>query len=117
MPHTGAFLRIHQALCDRGVLIAERTVTNLLQRYEELVELHLADQQRLRERFKEQGQIIRDSRYLGHLLRNKSATRGTDGEGEPMPERRDEVMPEPGGSFELGECLTSCVFDHDTSWR
>ena len=50
---------IHQALCDRGVLIAERTVTHLLQRYEELVALHLADQQRLRERFKEQGQIIR----------------------------------------------------------
>jgi hypothetical protein len=61
--------------------------------------------------------IDRDSRYLGHLLRNKSATRGTDGEGEPMPERRDEVMPEPGGSFELGGCLTSCVYDHDTSWR
>ena len=58
MPHTGAFLRIHQALCDRGVPIAERTVTHLLQRYEELVALHLADQQRLRERFKEQGQII-----------------------------------------------------------
>jgi hypothetical protein len=49
---------IHQTLCDRGVPIAERTVTHLLQRYEELVALHLADQQRLRERFKEQGQII-----------------------------------------------------------
>jgi hypothetical protein len=49
---------IHQALCDRGVRIAERSVTHLLQRYEELVVLHLGDQQRLRERFKEQGQII-----------------------------------------------------------
>jgi hypothetical protein len=49
---------IHQALCDRGVPIAERTVTHLLQRYEELVTLSLSDQQRLRERFKEQGQII-----------------------------------------------------------
>ncbi len=49
---------IHQALCERGVQIAERTVTHLLQRYEELVALHLADQQQLRERFKEQGQII-----------------------------------------------------------
>jgi len=58
IPHTGAFLRIHQALCDRGVPIAERTVTHLLQRYEELVALHLADQQRLRERFKEQGQVM-----------------------------------------------------------
>ena len=30
---------IHQALRDRGVPIAERTVTHLLQRYEELVAL------------------------------------------------------------------------------
>jgi hypothetical protein len=30
---------IHQALCDRGIRIAERTVTHLLQRYEELVAL------------------------------------------------------------------------------
>ncbi|GHO50745.1 hypothetical protein KSX_89080 [Ktedonospora formicarum] len=49
---------IHQALCDRGVCIAERTVTHLLQRYEELVTLHLADHQRLRKRLKEQGQVI-----------------------------------------------------------
>ena len=49
---------IHQALCDRGVSIAERTVTHLLQRYEELVALRLAEKPRLRERFKEQGQII-----------------------------------------------------------
>ncbi len=49
---------IHQVLCDRGVEIAERTVTHLLQRYEELVSLSLSDQRRLRERFKEQGQII-----------------------------------------------------------
>jgi hypothetical protein len=32
---------IHQALNDRGISIAERTVTHLLQRYEELVALHL----------------------------------------------------------------------------
>jgi hypothetical protein len=49
---------IHQALCDRGVQVAERTVTHLLQRYEELVVLRLADKPRLRELFKEQGQII-----------------------------------------------------------
>lgn len=49
---------IHQALRDRGVPIAERTVTHLLQRYEELVALHLAEKPRLRERFKEQGQVI-----------------------------------------------------------
>jgi hypothetical protein len=49
---------IHQALCDRGIQIAERTVTHLLQRYEELVTLHLAEKSRLHERFKEQGQIV-----------------------------------------------------------
>ena len=54
---------------------------------------------------------------FSHFLRTKSATRGTDGEGEPMPERRDEVMPEPGGYFELGGCLTSFVYDHDASWQ
>jgi hypothetical protein len=40
------------------VSIAERTDTHLLQRYEELVALHLAEKPRLRERFKEQGQVI-----------------------------------------------------------
>ena len=49
---------IHQALRDRGVSIAERTVTHLLQRYEELVALHLTDQARVRERLKERGQVI-----------------------------------------------------------
>jgi Transposase, Mutator family len=49
---------IHQALHDRGIQIAERTVTHLLERYEELVALHLGNQQRLQGRFKEQGQII-----------------------------------------------------------
>lgn len=49
---------IHQALCDRGIQIAERTVTHLLQRYEELVALRLSEQPRLRERFTEQGQVI-----------------------------------------------------------
>src|SRR6266536_4171311 len=49
---------IHQALYDRGVPIAERTVTHLLQRYEELVALRLAEKPRLRERFKGQGQVI-----------------------------------------------------------
>ncbi|GHP00280.1 hypothetical protein KSF_103270 [Reticulibacter mediterranei] len=49
---------IHQSLRDRGVLIAERTVTHLLQRYEELVALRLCAMPQLRERFKEQGQVI-----------------------------------------------------------
>lgn len=49
---------IHGALVDRGVLIAERTVTHLLHRYEELVALHLTDQTRLRDRLREQGRVI-----------------------------------------------------------
>ena len=49
---------IHQVLVARGVAIAERTVTNLLQRYEELVALRLADQTRLRERLAQQDQVI-----------------------------------------------------------
>jgi Transposase, Mutator family len=49
---------IHQELCDRGISIAERTVPHLLQRYAELVALYLTDQARLRNRFREQGQVV-----------------------------------------------------------
>lgn len=49
---------IHQHLCKRGVSIAERTVTNLVARYEELVALHLTDQGRLRDLLVKQGHII-----------------------------------------------------------
>jgi hypothetical protein len=49
---------IHQALRDRGVAIAERSVTNLLYRYEEPVALRLADQTRLRARLAQQEQVI-----------------------------------------------------------
>lgn len=49
---------IHQRLLQRGVSIAQRTVTDLLERYEELVALHLADEERLLERLKQQGQVI-----------------------------------------------------------
>ncbi len=49
---------IHHVLLERGVSIAERTVTHLLQRYEELVALHLSDQKRVHERLKEQGHVI-----------------------------------------------------------
>ena len=49
---------IHQELCKREVVIAERTVTNLLARYEELVTLHQAFQARLRERLTSQGHVI-----------------------------------------------------------
>lgn len=49
---------IHRALTARGLAVAERTVTHLLQRYEELVALHLADPQRLHERLRQQGQVL-----------------------------------------------------------
>ena len=50
--------QIHQALQERGVQIAERSVTVLLHRYEELVALRLADAMRLRERLAAQGGVI-----------------------------------------------------------
>ena len=49
---------IHQRLVKLGVSIAPRTVTDLLERYEELVTLHLADEERLQERLKQQGRVI-----------------------------------------------------------
>src|ERR1700730_4291938 len=49
---------IHQRLLQRGVSIAQRTVTDLLERYEELVALHLADEKRLLELLEQQGQVI-----------------------------------------------------------
>ena len=49
---------IHQDLRRRGVPIAERTVTHLVQRYEELVALRLTDQPRLRERLARQGDVV-----------------------------------------------------------
>jgi hypothetical protein len=50
--------QIHEELRRRGLQIAQRTVTDQLYRYEELLALHLADSQRLRERLKEQQQVI-----------------------------------------------------------
>ncbi len=50
--------QIHRALQERGVAIAERSVTVLLHRYEELVALRLADATRLRECLAEQGGVI-----------------------------------------------------------
>jgi hypothetical protein len=50
--------QIHQALLARGVAIAERSVTVLLHRYEELVALRLSDPARLRARLAGQGGVI-----------------------------------------------------------
>ncbi len=49
---------IHRALLARGVSIAERSVTEQLRRYEELVALRLADHTRLRERLTQQEQVL-----------------------------------------------------------
>jgi len=49
---------IHQRLIQRGVSIAQRTVTDLLERYEELVALHLADEERIKARLQQQGQVL-----------------------------------------------------------
>jgi hypothetical protein len=49
---------IHRALRERQVAIAARTVTSLLERYEELLALRLADQTRLTDCLTEQGHVI-----------------------------------------------------------
>src|SRR5436309_390080 len=49
---------IHRGLRERGVAIAERTVTNLLDRYDELVATSLADDDRLRAVLAGQGRAI-----------------------------------------------------------
>jgi hypothetical protein len=49
---------IHVRLRERGVEIAERTVTHLLHRYDELLALALSDPQRLREITAKEGRVI-----------------------------------------------------------
>jgi hypothetical protein len=49
---------MHQALLARGISIAERSVTYLMQRYEELVTLRSTDQERIKARLQQQGHVI-----------------------------------------------------------
>lgn len=49
---------IHRNLRDRGVAISERSVTNLLQRYDELMALSVMDPRRLRRITGQQGRVI-----------------------------------------------------------
>ena len=49
---------IHRRLRERGLAIAERTVTNLLDRYDELLATSLADDRRLRAALARQGRVI-----------------------------------------------------------
>jgi hypothetical protein len=50
--------QIHEELLRRGVTLCQRTVTDQLYRYEELLALHLAGPKRLRERLGQQKQIV-----------------------------------------------------------
>ena len=50
--------QIHEELLRRGLVLSQRTVTDQLYRYEELLTLHLADEKRLQERLKDQKQVI-----------------------------------------------------------
>src|SRR5579863_1437763 len=56
--HHHSLAELHQALRDRGMVIGERTVLNLLARYEEMVSLHLSDRQRLQKIFAHQTSAI-----------------------------------------------------------
>lgn len=56
--HHQSVPEIHTTLKARGVSIAERSATNLLHRYEELVTLRLCDQSRLLGLLEKQGRVI-----------------------------------------------------------
>jgi hypothetical protein len=49
---------MHRLLLSRGVSITERSVTHLMQRYEELVTLRLTDHERIKTRLQKQDQVI-----------------------------------------------------------
>ena len=49
---------MHQTLLARGVTIALRSVTHLMHRYEELVALRVADQERIKVLLQKQGHVI-----------------------------------------------------------
>ena len=56
--HHRSVPEIHRELLGRGLTISERTVTNLLDRYEELVALRLTDRAALREKVTKQGRVV-----------------------------------------------------------
>jgi hypothetical protein len=49
---------MHRALQARGVRITERSVTHLMQRYEELVALRVTDHERIKAQLQKQGHVI-----------------------------------------------------------
>ena len=60
---------MHQALLARGISIAERSVTYLMQRYEELVALRVTDHERIKARLRKQGHVILAIDGLQHCVR------------------------------------------------
>ena len=56
--HHRSIPEIHHALVDRGVVVAQRTVSNLLDRYDELLSLSLQDTDRLRRITESKGRVI-----------------------------------------------------------
>src|SRR6266581_500674 len=49
---------MHQALLARGISVAQRSVTYLMQRYEELVTLRITDHERIKAQLQKQGHVI-----------------------------------------------------------
>lgn len=56
--HHHSLAEQHQVLHDRGITIGERTLLNLLAHYEELVSVHLTNQERLHSIFSQHNQVI-----------------------------------------------------------
>jgi hypothetical protein len=56
--HHRSVPEIHRELLGRGITVSERTVTDLLDRYEELVAHRLSDSGRSQEQLRQQGRVI-----------------------------------------------------------
>jgi hypothetical protein len=110
--------QIHRVLRQRGVEIAERSVTELLHRYEELVALRLGDATRLREQLAEQGGVmlaldglqpdvghevlwvLRDVRS-GEVLLARSLLSATEGDLAPLLEEVRDALAGPDQAHPL----------------
>jgi hypothetical protein len=64
---------MHQALAARGISIAQRSVTYLMQRYEELVTLRITDQERIKARLQQQGHVILAASWIAAGCGSRSA--------------------------------------------
>jgi hypothetical protein len=56
--HHRSVPELHHALVDRGVAVSQRTITNLLDRYDELLTLSLQDSERLQRLTQLHGRVI-----------------------------------------------------------